>query len=135
MHRRTKVRADVLRGQYVGWCTAHDHLPTIDEREVVAELTGHREIVHRADDRKTPLATKIIGQFEHLLLMPKIEASSRLIEDQDRSLLHECPTEHRPLRLSAGDLTEPAIAKTREIQPLKYLVDDFEIMASLICKE
>jgi hypothetical protein len=73
--------------------------------------------VHRGHDGETFLAPERVDELEDLLLVPDVERGRRLVEQEDRRRLRQCPADHGALELAAAQGAELTVGKCDEVEP------------------
>ena len=95
----TEGRVERLRRERLGR-RPKGHEPVIDEREKVAVIGGRLEVMGRDHDRRTVVA-QIVEELVDRLLGRLVDAGHRLVEKEDRRLLHERACQEHPLLLAS----------------------------------
>ena len=92
----------------------------VDEAEEVASVRRALEIVRRVEDRRAVVA-QLAHQCRDGLLGRAVDAGHRLVEEQDRRLLHQRAGEEHALLLSARERADLSIAEGVHADPLERL--------------
>ena len=69
-----------------------------------------------------------------MLLATEVEGRRRLVEQEERRLLHERAAEHDPLLLAAAQGVEAAPGKRAEIEPRERAAGGLEIVRALVAE-
>ena len=106
-HPGAVVAGDVLLGEHrVG--RAGEHQSAGDEQhQLVAELPGEHEVVHRGDDGETALVAQLVDELEDEVLVEQVEAARRLVEQQPAAPLARGPTPLAPPRCASPPEISP----------------------------
>ena len=119
------LRVRVLRGVEDGAHRAGlDDPARVHDRDPVAGLGEHAEVVRDQDQRQPELLAQALEQLQHLRLHDHVERGRRLVGDHQRRPAGQREGDHHPLALAAGELVGVA-APERRRQPdgLEQLVD------------
>ena len=76
----------------------------VHDRDPVARLGQHREVVADQDQRQPELGAQALEQLEDLRLHHDVERRRRLVGDHQRRPARERQRDHHPLALAAGEL-------------------------------
>ena len=108
-----QVRAHAVHGlddlgpQHVVGRPERRHLPVAEHQQLVEVVQRQVEVVQDAEHREA-VGVELLEQVEQAELVRDVERRGRLVEQQERRLLHERLREHHELLLAAGELREPA---------------------------
>ena len=105
-----------------------EHLGILYEQKAVAVAHGQIEVVDDYRSADIFLLRNVTDNMEHLVLIVRVKAACRLVEQQILRLLHERTGEHGLLKLAAGQLVEIPRLKVPQIEHIEHLGDDALIL-------
>ena len=96
----------------------------VHDREAVADLDEHREVVGDEEHREDEAVLQVLQQPEHLRLHHHVERGRRLVGDDDLRVAGERHRDHHALLLATGELVRVVVgASRREAHLLEELAD------------
>ena len=109
-------RVRVLRPhEHVADRAGLDDLAGVHDRDVVAEIGDHTEVVGDEDDRHPSFGDESAQQIEDLGLDRDIESRRRLVGDQKTRRAGEGERDRDTLRHAAGELVRVALQHARDV--------------------
>ena len=91
----------------------HDH-------DGVGHGQGLLLVVGHVDEGDAQLLLHALQLHLHLLAELQVESAQGLVEEQHLGLVHESPGDGHPLLLTAGELVDPALAVTLQVDELQH---------------
>ena len=126
-HRQRLEQA--LRVRMLGAFEDGAHRPDLDDparvhdRDPVAGLGEHPEVVRDQDQRQPEPFAQALEQLQHLRLHDHVERGGGLVGDHQRGVAGERQRDHHPLALAPGELVRVAMTESRgEPDGLEQLV-------------
>ena len=130
-HARVVVLGDRVLAQHLGGRAARDGATRGEEQHAVGVLPGEGEVVHRRDHGQPAGVLLRRDELEHVLLVPDVERTRRLVEQQQLGALRERAREHGALQLAARERGQRAPGELHEIEALEHLGDDRVVARAL----
>ncbi len=108
-------------------------LSGVHDRDPVARLGDHREIVRDEQEREAEIATQILEQLKDLPLRHHVERRRGLVADHQLGLAGERQGDHDALPHPAGELVRVLLApRRRDADALEQLGDT---LIGIACRE
>ena len=122
------VAGNESRGQDVSRDTVGDQVAVGQHCDLVGELAGYRKVVEGGDHGQVSVGTKRGDQLEDLKLVTDVEKRGGFVEDQDRGVLGQCPSQDNPLSFAAGQRLDAPVGELAKVEPVEHFGGDVAVV-------